>query len=293
MRIGSRRPTRYVLVPGPVIMPGLSPSTRPTSSDTVAVFGNSGSIQPTPASLSHAQITVLDVLPGPELGRGSAPDDLALLEDVVRVRDPCQRGEVFVDQQNRLPACLETRDAAPDLRPDEWREPLRRLVEDEQARVRHEGAPDREHLLLPAGERAAEDALTLGELGKEVEDRLDRPRVGAAAAVRRGRHEILAHREVRKDLAALRHEADPDLRDAVGRQPVDRPAQETDLAGLQPYDPHDGAHGGRLAHAVPAEERHHLARLDLEADAEEHLAHAVRRLDRLDREHQSAASSPR
>src|SRR5213080_1278881 len=91
-------------------MPGLSPSTRPTSSDTVAVFGNSGSIQPTPASLSHAQITVLDVLPGPELGRGSAPDDLALLEDVVRVGDPRQRGDVFVDQQNRLPARLETRD---------------------------------------------------------------------------------------------------------------------------------------------------------------------------------------
>src|SRR2546430_2767240 len=105
-------------------MPGLSPSTRPTSSDTVAVFGNSGSIQPTPASLSHAQIAVLDVLPGPELGRGSAPDDLALLEDVVRVGrgsapddlalledvvrvgDPRQRGDVFVDQQNRLPARL-------------------------------------------------------------------------------------------------------------------------------------------------------------------------------------------
>src|SRR5437870_5211541 len=181
-------------------MPGLSPSTRPTSSDTVAVFGNSGSIQPTPASLSHAQITVLDVLPGPELGRGSAPDDLALLE---------------------------------------------------------------------------------------------RPRVGAAAAVRRGRDEVLAHREVRKDLAALRHEADPDLRDAVGRQPVDRPAEEPDLTGLRPHDPHDGAHGGRLAHAVPAEERHNLARIDLEAHAEEHPAHAVPCLDRLDRAHQYVASSPR
>src|SRR5437667_9882156 len=293
MRIGSRRPTRYALVPGPVSMPGLSPNARPTSWDTVAVFGNAGSIQLTPASLSHAEVAVLDVRACTELGRGAAPHDLALLEDVVSVGDPRQRGHVLVDQQDRLPARLEVDQAAPDLRPDERREPLRRLVEDEQARVRHEGAPDREHLLLAARERAAEDALTLGELGKEVEDLLDRPRVGAAAAVRGGRHEVLVHREVRKDLAALRHEADPDLRDAVGRQPVDRPAQETDLAGLQPYDPHDGAHGGRLAHAVPAEERHHLARLDLEAHAEEHLAHAVRRLDRLDREHQSVASSPR
>src|SRR2546428_3261358 len=175
-------------------MPGLSPSTRPRGADTVAVFGTSGSSQPTPASLSHAQIAVLDVLPGSELGRGSAPDDLALLEDVVRVGDPRQRGDVFVDQQNRLPARLETRDATPDLSPDEWREPLRRLVEDEQARVRHEGAPDREHLLLPAGERAAEEALTLGELRKEVVDRLDRPRVGAAAADRCGSLEAFSLR---------------------------------------------------------------------------------------------------
>src|SRR3989442_2670612 len=45
IRMGSRRPTRYVFVPGPVIMPGLRPSTRPTRSVGVAVFGKSGSIQ--------------------------------------------------------------------------------------------------------------------------------------------------------------------------------------------------------------------------------------------------------
>src|SRR3989449_2173996 len=109
MRIGSRRPTRYVLVPGPVIVPGLSPSTGPTSWDTVAVFGNAGSIQLTPASLSHAEVAVLDVRACTELGRGAAPHDLALLEDVVSVGDPRQRGHVLVDQQDRLPARLEVR----------------------------------------------------------------------------------------------------------------------------------------------------------------------------------------
>src|SRR5213592_3271107 len=248
MRIGSRRPTRYVFVPGPVIMPGLSPSTRPTSSDTVAVFGNSGSIQLTPVSLSHAQVTVLDVLASPELGRGAAPDDLALLEDVVRVGDPRQRSYVLVDQQDRMAARLEVPEAAPDLPPDERGEPLRRLVTDEQARVRHEGAADREHLLLAAGERAPEDALPGRELGEEVEDLLDRPRVGVAAAVRRGRDQVLTHREVREDLPAL----------------------EADRARLRPRNSHDRADGGRLAHAVPAEQRHHLPRVDPEAHAEEH-----------------------
>src|SRR3989442_6470328 len=80
MRIGSRRPTRYVLVPGPVIMPGLSPSTRPTSWDTVAVFGNAGSIQLTPASLSHAEVTVLDVRACTELGRGRSEEHTSELQ---------------------------------------------------------------------------------------------------------------------------------------------------------------------------------------------------------------------
>src|ERR1041384_1017184 len=52
IRMGSRRPTRYVFVPGPVIMPGFRPSTRPTRSVSVAVLGNSGSIQV--ATASHA-----------------------------------------------------------------------------------------------------------------------------------------------------------------------------------------------------------------------------------------------
>src|SRR3989442_16038084 len=102
MRIGSRRPTRDVLVPGPVIMPGLSPSTRPTSWDTVAVFGNAGSIQLPPASLSHAEGAVLDVRACTELGRGAAPHDLALLEDVVSGRDPPLRGHGPVGPPEQL-----------------------------------------------------------------------------------------------------------------------------------------------------------------------------------------------
>src|SRR5439155_21340813 len=131
----------------------------------VAVFGNAGSIQLTPASLSHAEVAVLDVRACTELGRGAAPHDLALLEDVVSVGDPRHRGHVLVDQQDRLPARLEVGQAPPDLRPDGWREALRRLVEDDPARVRHERAPDRQHLLLGPRARPAGDALATGELG--------------------------------------------------------------------------------------------------------------------------------
>src|SRR5437879_13890290 len=87
-------------------MPGVSPSTRATRSLAVAVVGNERSIQLTPRSLSYAQVSVLNVRSESKLGRRSAPDDLPLLEDVVRVRDPGERRHVFVDDEDRLPPRL-------------------------------------------------------------------------------------------------------------------------------------------------------------------------------------------
>src|SRR5215510_13713916 len=98
MRMGSRVPTRYVLVPGPVIMPGLSPSTRPTRSLTVAVFGKSGSIQlmahhrtrsrphSSPPRSRDAQVAPLDVLGGVERGRRPLVHDLSLAHHVDPIR---------------------------------------------------------------------------------------------------------------------------------------------------------------------------------------------------------------
>src|SRR5215470_9028857 len=232
IRIGSRRPTRYVLVPGPVIMPGLSPRTRPTRSLGVAVVGNERSIQLTPRSLSYAEVSVLNVRAGPEFGRRAAPDGPALLEDVVPVRDPRERRHVLVDDQDRLAGRLEPFDAAPDLGAHQRRQPLGRLVEDQQTRVGHERAADRQHLLLASGECAARAALARGELRKQLEHGLDAPGRRAAGSVRRRRHEVLPYGQVRKDLAPFRDEPEPGLGHPVRRQPVNWTAVEADRAGL-------------------------------------------------------------
>src|SRR4030095_10337655 len=165
-------------------MPGFSPSTRPTRSLGVAVVGNERSIQLTPRSLSYAEVSVANVRSEPELAGRAAPDDLPLLEDVVRVGDARQSGHVLVDDQDRLAPRLEVFHATPDLGADERREPFGRFVQDEQARVRHQCAPDREHLLLAAGERAAEAARTGRELRKQLEDELAPPRGRARGPAR-------------------------------------------------------------------------------------------------------------
>src|SRR3989454_2298603 len=148
MRMGSRRPTRYVLVPGPVIIPGLSPSTRPTSSLGVAVVGKGAAI----SARSYAEVAMLDVRTRPQLDRGAVPHHPPLLEDVVMIGQPGHGLDVLVDQQNRQAALLEALEAAPDLGPNERRQPLGGLVEDQQRGIRHEGATDGEHLLLAAGQ---------------------------------------------------------------------------------------------------------------------------------------------
>src|SRR2546422_4461606 len=143
MRMGSRRPTRYVLVPGPVIMPGLSPSTRPTRSLGVAVVGKGAAI----SVRSYAEVAMLHVHARPQLGRGAVPHHAPLLEHVVMIAEPRDGADVLVDQQNRQAALLQPLQARPDLRPHERRQSLRGLVEDEQRGIRHEGASDRQHLL--------------------------------------------------------------------------------------------------------------------------------------------------
>src|SRR5205814_10055057 len=110
-------------------------------------------------------------------------------------------------------------------------------------------------------------------------------------ATRTSREQVLALGEVREHLAPLRHEADAGFSDAVGGEAVHGLAVEADLAGLRRAKAHDRFDGRGLAHAVAAEEAHHLRRGDVERDAEEDLARAVGGLDLAQLEHQ--ASSPR
>ena len=102
--------------------------------------------------------------------------------------------------------------------PDQRREAFGRFIQDQQFRVGHQRAADREHLLLAAGELVAHVAAALGEPRKQRMDFLQRPGIGRIEAVGGGGDEIFAHGEVRENLPALGHEADAELGDAVGRQ---------------------------------------------------------------------------
>src|SRR5208282_3141068 len=84
--------------------------------------------------LSHPEIAVLQLDVLAQRLRRPVPDDLALLQNIVALRDTGQRIDVLVDDEDRLARRLERAEAAPDLAAHPRRQPLRRLIENEKPR---------------------------------------------------------------------------------------------------------------------------------------------------------------
>src|SRR5262245_13713823 len=87
--------------------------------------------------------------------------------------------------------------------------------------------------------------------------------------------EVLTHVEGGEDAAALGNKPHPHLGDAVGRHAGDIDAFEPQLTAARRCEADDGAHQGRLAHAVAPQDRYYGATLSLEGDALQHVAVAV------------------
>ena len=152
-------------------------------------------------------------------------------------------------------------------------------VADQKPRVGHQGAGDRQHLLLAPRELTAHVSPPFGQLWKQLEDFLTAPWIGVAGAVGGGCQQVFIDTQVREYLSSLGHQPDTGLRHLVGRQVADGPPLEVDFSRMGRHHAHDSVNGRGLAHAVAAEQGHHLAGADLERNAEQHLASAVRGLD--------------
>ena len=130
-----------------------------------------------------------------------------------------ERGDVLVDHQDRLTRRLEGRERAPDFLAHQRRQSLRRLVQDEEPRIGHERAAHASICCSPP-ERSAPNASSRGASAGKSRSTASRsqrrapppPWRSAAVATRFSRTVRLE-----KDLPPFRHEAEPELRDAIGR----------------------------------------------------------------------------
>src|SRR6185295_17254895 len=133
----------------------------------------------------------------------------------------------------------------------------RRLVQQHDLGPRHERPPDRQHLLLTARQRAGPLLGPRGQHREVLGDHLQvlRDPVGVAAGV--GAHaQVLADREEREHLAALRYVGEAEARDPVRVEPLDRAALQGHTALLRVHDSGDGLEDGGLARPVGPQNGH-------------------------------------
>src|SRR3990172_3206818 len=216
-----------------------------------------------------------------------------LVDHVSPVRDLRAEMQVLLGEQDRHPLRADPDDHVGQKRHDQRRESLRRLVEEEQVGVRHEGACDGEHLLLPARQLAPEVLLPLLETGEEGIDLLHRPGGGRLLLPPHGHLEVFPDRQVRKAPAVLGHEPDPFPTDPEGPHPGDALSLEDHFSRLRGGEPDDRAECGAFSGAVAAEKAHDLPLPDREGYVEEDVAASVERVDRCKLKQRHFPPTPR
>src|SRR5713101_3141399 len=128
---------------------------------------------------------------------------------------------------------------------DDRGEPLGRLIEQQHFWIEGQRAPDRQHLLLAAGELVAEMGAALFQPRKHLVDFFNGPR-----ARLRHRGHVLFHRQRAKDIALLRHPADAGPRPLVRPHPGDILPAEGDGSSEAARDPDNRIDQRGLAGAV-------------------------------------------
>ena len=152
------------------------------------------------------------------LGRvAEIPHDHAVGEKEIAVCD-CGHARVVRDHDERLPVVAYRRvQEVQDLLARARVEVARRLVGEDDRRLRDERARDGYALLLASGElgRPVRAAIVEAYLAQQV---LEEVRVGLSAGDRHRQHDVLFCREHREQVEELEHEADvlaPQVRDLV------------------------------------------------------------------------------
>src|SRR5712691_9015797 len=212
--------------------------------------------------------------------------DAALLEHVGARGDLERERRVLLDEQNGDAARVDLLDHAEHSEHYRRGETERGLIEQEQARLRHERAPDREHLLLAAGERARRLLEPLAQDGKYPADPFERfgtPRARRAPVA--AELEVLAHAQAGEEPPPLGYDGDAFAAESVPRQPREIPAVQAQGAGFYGMQSGDRIDERRLSRAVRPDHARKLARAVSDRHVRDRRRRAMGNPDALDLKH--------
>src|SRR5712691_164644 len=155
---------------------------------------------------SETEIRLLHVGARPEALPRPLEHDPPVLEHVASVRELERKRHVLLDEHDRHAVAIDPPQSVEDELHRHRRQSEARLVQQKEARARHEPAPDRAHLLLAARQRPGELTLTL------VQGPADRPpRRCLAGAVPPDQRHRLAPSHLERDAGDRRQVAIPGL----------------------------------------------------------------------------------
>ena len=194
----------------------------------------------------------------------AAERDRAGLQNIGPVGHLKRHLRILLDEQDGRAGFVQLADDVEDLLDQQWSQTHRRLVQHQQLRLTHHRAAHRQHLLLAAGERAADLLAALLQAREQV---VDMGHIALNRAVRTG---ICAHFEVFLDghvlenAASFRALSKSHLDDLVGRNAAERLVHEGNRAALWMQQTGNSVQNGALACAVRADQGNDLALVDLE-----------------------------
>src|SRR6185312_3760351 len=203
---------------------------------------------------------------GEERGARAFMHDLAALQHDDLLGGGERLARMLLDEHDgELVLVLQALDALEHDIDDDRRQALERLVHQQHGGIAHEGAADRQHLLLAARELVA------------------------VVASPRRHGEVLVDGERAEDLALLRDPADPGARAPMRRQAAHLARAQAYRAAMQRRMPHDRRQQRRLADAVPAEHGERAARRQRQRHAFEHDRLAIAGAHALERDARAVA----
>ncbi len=183
--------------------------------------------------------------------------------------------EILLDENDGdVGLAIKVDDGAGDILDNRWLDAFRWLVEQDQRRVTDHDAPDRQLLLLAAGQRSGLLGAPLGENGKRAVD----PPVVFGLDLAAGHFtdlEVFLDTHARKNVATLRHVADAEAGAAMRDQRAHIPPLENDGAFGRRQQPDQRPHQRRLADAVAADHGDDFAFAHIHVDALQHRLAAV------------------
>src|SRR5690606_22916050 len=186
-----------------------------------------------------------------ELGSATLDRDGAALQNVGSVGDTQRVRSILLDDEHRDSGVTDPRDGLEHLYDQVWRQADRRLVKAEEPGPGHEGARDREHLLLTTGHSVCALLAPFVEDGKQREDLIKRGRHFGSLAARVGAHlEVLHYRERSEQGPTLGDVHETAAHDAFRAHAVDPLAVERDGTTGDAEQPRDRPQESRLAGAV-------------------------------------------